>query len=251
MNIAGRRIVRASRYAELRAREGAYFDLAFIRALPEAAQTRSLSLLDTSHSQLRQDLFALAMHGFKQGGFFVEFGATDGVELNNTLMMERDFGWSGILAEPARGWHGDLKKNRSCTIEHRCVWKASGEKLRFTETPRGENSGLSHTVSASRRARGNSYDVTTISLNDLLTEHSAPAHIDYMSVDTEGTEADILGALDWGRWSFGVISVEHNFAPQRSALNKILTDAGYVQVLKDVSRFDDWYVAPVFAGQVG
>lgn len=251
MNIAGRRLVRAARYAELKAREGGFFDLAFVQAMPEAARLRCLSLMGASHSQLRQDLFALSMHGFKTNGFFVEFGATDGVELNNTVLMERDFGWTGILAEPARGWHDDLKANRAATIDTRCVWRASGETLRFTETPRGENSALSHVVSARRRARGTSYDVTTISLNDLLEEHGAPQRIDYMSVDTEGTEADILGALDWARWSFGVITVEHNFAPQRAELNTILTGAGYVQVLPEVSRFDDWYVDPIIAARLG
>jgi hypothetical protein len=41
-----------------------------------------------SKSQLRQDLFVLSELSFKQNGFFVEFGATNGVELSNTHLME-------------------------------------------------------------------------------------------------------------------------------------------------------------------
>ncbi len=167
-------ITRKDRLRDLKAREPAFFDLNFIKAMDPAHRNRCIDLLDTSKSQLRQDLFALAQLDFKEGGFFLEFGATDGVELNNTWLMETAFGWSGILAEPARGWHSDLRANRQCTIDERCVWKASGETLQFTEAPRGENSAISSFMKNSRKVRGTTYDVTTISLNDLLDERDAP-----------------------------------------------------------------------------
>src|ERR1700747_1449806 len=47
-----------------------------------------------------QDIFALLWSGGKRGGFFVDFGACDGLIVNNTVTLERQFGWSGILAEP-------------------------------------------------------------------------------------------------------------------------------------------------------
>ncbi len=235
-------IARKDRLQQLKARERGYFDLEFIKAMAPDQRNRCLDLLDRSHSQLRQDLFALARVDFKQGGFFVEFGATDGVDLNNTWLMEKDFGWSGILAEPARGWHDDLKANRSCTIDTRCVWRASGENLSFTEAPRGENSAISSFVKPSRKLRGQSYEVETISLGDLLAAHDAPDVIDYVSIDTEGSEFDILKALDFDRWSFRVMTVEHNFAPQRDDIHRLLTGKGYTRVLEQASRFDDWYV---------
>ncbi len=116
--------------------------------------------------------------------------------------------------------------------------------MQFTETPRGVNSGLSTFVKPSRKFRGTSYDVTTISLNDLLAEHNAPAVIDFASIDTEGSEFDILNAVDFDRWTFRVMTIEHNFAPQRDDIYTLLTSKGYVRVLEDISRFDDWYIKP-------
>lgn len=240
--ISNTTITRKDRLHQLKERERGYFDLQFIRAMDPGHRNRCIDLLDRSRSQLRQDLFALAQVDFRADGFFVEFGATDGVDLNNTWLMEADFGWTGILAEPARGWQQDLRTNRTCAIDTRCVWNATGETLRFTEAPRGENSAISSFVKTSRKLRGTSYDVETISLNDLLEQQNAPQVIDYMSVDTEGSEFDILGAVDFDRWSFRVMTVEHNFAPQREDIHALLTSKGYARVHESVSRFDDWYV---------
>ena len=72
-------------------------------------------------SQLNQDLIALIVNNFKQKGYFVEFGATNGFDLSNTYLLEKNFYWNGILAEPMPRWHKDLKKNRNCVIDKRCV----------------------------------------------------------------------------------------------------------------------------------
>lgn len=239
------KFTKKQRLKELKSREKSYFDLEFIKALPEDTQVKALKTLDQSRAQLRQDVLALAMNSFKRSGFFVEFGATDGVELSNTWLLENTYGWSGILAEPARGWHEDLKRNRNCAIETKCVWKANGETLTFTEAPRGENSGISEFVSSSRKLRGTSYDVETISLNALLESHNAPEVIEYMSIDTEGSEFDILNAFDFDRWQMRLMTIEHNYAPQRDSIFELLTSKGYKRVMQDQSRFDDWYVKDI------
>jgi FkbM family methyltransferase len=238
----GRKFVRKSKLATLERQSKGYFDLEFIRSLPENKQARCLSLLDQSQSQLRQDLFALSVLDFKRDGFFVEFGATDGVELSNTVLMERGFGWRGVLAEPAIQWHAKLQKNRTGTIDTRCVWKTSGENLDFTQTPRGENSGLTQFVKRRRQVRGTTFSVETVSLLDLLNQHNAPKVIDFASIDTEGSEFDILNAFDFSKYRFKVMVIEHNFAPQRSEIQALLTKHGYKRVLESVSRFDDWYL---------
>jgi hypothetical protein len=54
-----------------------------------------------SYSQIRQDLFVLFALG-KTPGYFVEFGACDGVYLSNTFLLETYYGWSGLLVEPSK-----------------------------------------------------------------------------------------------------------------------------------------------------
>ncbi len=236
-------VTRANRLIEMRERENGYFDLKFVQAMPEAQQTRCLAYLDRSKAQLRQDLLALAMSDFKRDGFFVEFGATNGIDLNNSYLLETEFGWRGILAEPSLEWHDDLKRNRACTIVTDCVWRETGETISFTQAPRGENSGISDMIKASSKRRGSSYSVHTVSLTDMLDTAQAPDTIDFMSVDTEGSEFEILNAFDFDRYKIRVMAIEHNYAPQRQDIHALLTRHGYRRIHEEVSRFDDWYIA--------
>lgn len=200
-------------------------------------------LIQQSKSQLTQDLFVLSCLDFKRSGYFVEFGATNGIDLSNTLLLEKEFGWNGILAEPSKNWHQDLLGNRSSHIELKAVYNKSNEKLSFLEASTPELSTLnSFRNKDSHNRRGQTSDVDTISLMDLLTKYDAPQIIDYLSIDTEGSELDILSNFDFEYYKFKVITVEHNFTEQREKINQLLTSKGYKQVLKEISAFDDWYV---------
>jgi hypothetical protein len=89
---------------------------------------------------------------------------------------------------------------------------------------------------------GIQYDVETVSLLDALDEHGAPRVIDYLSIDTEGSEFEILNAFDFSQYRFSVITCEHNYAPQRELIHELLTLKGYRRVHRDITQFDDWYV---------
>ena len=86
-------------------------------------------------------------------------------------------------------------------------------------------------------------NVTTITLNDLLNKYNAPLFIEYLSIDTEGTELEILKSCDFDKYSFGFITVEHNFVePRRSETRKFLIEKGY-KFYKE-NAFDDDYILP-------
>jgi hypothetical protein len=85
-------------------------------------------------------------------------------------------------------------------------------------------------------------DVETIGLDDLLDDAGAPATIDYRSVDTEGSEFDILSAFDLARRRIGAFSVEYHSTPARAELQDLLTSRGLMRRFPDLSRFDDWYL---------
>ena len=199
-----------------------------------------------SKAQLKQDMFVLAELGFKRDGYFVEFGATNGVDLSNTYMLEKEMGWTGILAEPALVWHYDLVSNRNCHIDFDCVWSESGKTLEFNEVAAAELSGVVETIPNDEhkdtRDTGSKYEVTTISLLDLLKKYNAPKDIDYLSIDTEGSEFEILSAFDFDAYKIKTITCEHNYTDMREKIYDLLTSKGYVRKYTEFSYFDDWYV---------
>jgi FkbM family methyltransferase len=199
---------------------------------------------NVSHAQLFQDLLVLSLTGEKRAGFFVEFGAADGKFLSNTYLLETKFGWNGILAEPSKSWHDRLAKNRECVIERRCVWTATGEKLKFSESSSNDISTISafKDIDSNDRSHSIEYDVETISLNDLLETNNAPKAFDYLSIDTEGSELTILESLDFAKWNPAIITVEHNFTPARQEIFSLLSSRGYMRIFDSVSRWDDWYI---------
>jgi FkbM family methyltransferase len=214
-------------------------DLNFLRTL-------NAQLLADSKAQLRQDIFVLSELSFKRGGYFVEFGATNGLDLSNTWLLEKKFGWTGILAEPAKLWHESLRANRQAKIDTRCVWKRSGETLSFIETQAPELSTIQEFSAADGHAKsremGLPYSVETVSLLDLLQQHEAPQDIEYLSIDTEGSEFDILHGFDFERYRIKVITCEHNYTPIRERIHALLSAHGYARKYESVSQWDDWFV---------
>lgn len=232
-------LIRSERLNQLEAIEAESGELLGLvaRANGVAAETKS---------QLGQDIFVLLEKDFKRDGFFVEFGATDGIGHSNTYLLEKRFGWRGILAEPAQIWHEALKRNRSASIEFDCVWKESGKALKFNVVPDATLSTITEfnnrDFHADKRKSGEIYEVQTISLQDLLKRHGAPAEIDYLSIDTEGSEFEILSNFDFSSYNISVITCEHNYTLDRQRIFDLLRSKGYERKFSSLSKWDDWYV---------
>jgi len=204
-----------------------------------------------SQSQNFQDVWAAYRNDFERALYFVEFGATDGIEGSNTYLLENQYNWVGILAEPNPVWHEGLVKNRHCITTTECVWTETGKTLDFLNvqeaqlsTIKGFGEGDEH---SDRRRKSESIKVDTISLIDLLKKYGAPRDIAYMSVDTEGSEYDILNAFFRNplseKYNIQCITVEHNHMPaNRQRLYELLTEHGYKREFEIFSRWDDFYV---------
>ncbi len=200
-----------------------------------------------SKAQIMQDLWVCFEPEEMRGGFFVEFGSTNGLKNSNTWLLEKKFGWSGILAEPNPLWHFDLAANRSAQIDHRCVSSRSHNTVKFLTTDAFDPE-LSSIADFSRgdhfseiRSSGTVIEVQTVSLSDLLNSYGAPDVINYLSIDTEGSELDILSAYEFDR-RFDLISVENN--PQTEmAIQSLLEGRGYRRVFEQFSQWDGWYVS--------
>lgn len=199
-----------------------------------------------SRAENHQDFFALAINDFARNGFFIDIGASDGIEGSNSFFLERHFAWRGILVDPCRESHPSLCRNRTGVIDFRCVFSETGLKQDFYSY-----GGLSTVASyidsdrwggLRRQGAGKTYSVNTVSLYDLLQQYSAPSVINYLSLDTEGTEYEILRNFPFNLYVFKAITVEHNYTSNREKIHDLLCRSGYKRVYEDYSKNDDWYV---------
>lgn len=206
-----------------------------------------------SRSQLFQDIFVCFKLGEKEKGAFLEFGATNGVELSNSLLLEQQFGWRGVLAEPSPQWHEALKQNRpDATIITDCIYWETGKTADFFVSEFGVLSSLeafkNHDAASmpanaqARNRNGYTAKVPTISLNDVFVKYFESAPIDYMSVDTEGSELLILESFDFGSFGPKIVTVEHNFSDSQAKLDDLFQRNGYRRYFREQTQFDAWYV---------
>jgi FkbM family methyltransferase len=198
-----------------------------------------------SRAQIFQDLWVLHETDEMRDGFFVEFGATDGVSLSNTVLLEQAYGWRGILAEPNPIWHERLRENRTAAISDACVAARDGETVRFLATDQPELGTMAafapEDSHAGARQKAETIEVTTVTLNTLLARHGAPKRIDFMSIDTEGSEYDILSAFDFSAYDVRLLAIEHNFTEAEGKLDALLARHGFERRFRKLSLFDGWY----------
>ena len=198
-----------------------------------------------SYSQLGQDLWVIEQTAHKKNGFFVEFGATNGVLLSNTYLLEQEFDWTGICAEPNPKFYKELIQNRNCIVSDDCIGPKTGEQVSFVlaDVYGGiQDYAFVDKHSAKREAyqdMGDVIEVTTISLNEFLLKHKAPPNIDYLSIDTEGSEYDILVNFPFENWNIKLMTVEHNNSDYRDSIRGLLISKNY-EIFKEAG-FEDWF----------
>lgn len=199
----------------------------------------------TSHSQLYQDFLPLFFLGAKADGFYVEVGVGNGVNNSNTYLLEKDFGWGGILIEPNSDFHESIKSNRAGTLFKCAAGPENGYDSVLFKPQDGEYSFISNSYAGSgeRRITKSSELVEIRSINSILTESQSALEVDFLSIDVEGFELKVLEGIDFIKWNFQVVCIEHNYnLEKRREIHKILEEFGYKQVLRVASQFDSFFV---------
>ena len=205
-------------------------------------------------SQLYQDVFASFVVGDKFDKTFFEFGATNGVNLSNSYTLETLLNWKGALSEPSPQWHSELKKNRPNTdIITDCIWSQSEKELDFFVSDDGPLSSLNDfkehdkislpANTKSRLKNGKIVSVKTISLNHVIEKKFKFKSPSYISVDTEGSEYEILKVFDFKRFRPIVFTIEHNFTELQLKIDELMKLNDYVRVFKKITVFDAWYIS--------
>ena len=209
-----------------------------------------LENLSKSASQLQQDLVAQFLSSViikklppETSAYFVEIGANDGKYLSNTFTLEKIFGWNGLLSEVNSSLTQTLFHNRpKSKIDVRAVDEISGVKKCFKRSKNSEYSALEgFSVHTDQFIDSISELVETINLTDLLEECKSPKCIDFLSIDTEGNEFDILKGLNFNLFRFNYIAVE--VSRNQEEIAEILASNGYVRILEEVSLWDQWWIS--------
>lgn len=249
------------------------------RELNKTLTWSDLFLFLDSKSEINQEFVAYLICGRK--GYFVEFGAMDGIEGTNTFLLETVFEWEGILAEALPELAESCSRNRKSPCYNAAVignsqvtlfnqengddacpelvsQKSKSNMLRrqheqtvlFASVRDEKRIGLS-TISSyvdsdkhslTRRIGFDIIEVPAITLFSLLSYFNAPRNIDFLSIDTEGSELDILIDFPFQRYSFNFICIEHNHSANESKLEKLLFDNGYQRIMKSLSGGDAFFV---------
>lgn len=191
------------------------------------------------YSQLGQDDWVLSKH---VKGYFVEIGAYDGVSLSNTLKLE-EHGWNGLCIEPNPKLYEQLIKNRKCSCSKLAVHNKNNEVVKFQcgDVYGGIQSYLDH--EAAKIGANDIISVETITLNDILIKYNAPKNIEYISIDTEGNELQILESFPIENWNISLWTIEHNDhvrnnTTRSTSIINILKKHGYKWMF---NQFDIWF----------
>jgi FkbM family methyltransferase len=177
-------------------------------------------------SQFEQDKHVIAKYAGKRDGYFVEVGAYDGVESSNTYVLEKNYNWKGICVECNPRFAQHIPHVRNCHVSTNAIYNVNDQTMEFYDSQ--GYSGLVKNNQHPHIVNDPVIQVTTKTLTTLLDEFEAPSFIEYLSLDTEGSEYDILKAHDFEKYRFGYICVEHNHVEKnRVAIRELLEQKGY------------------------
>lgn len=174
--------------------------------------------IKNNYSESYQDMFVLSMLNGKKNGVYLEIGGGDPEYGNNTLLLEKEFGWKGIALDLSQ----DFVNSHNSTRKNKCLLK----------------------------------DATTINYDNFLRGLDFPTTIDYLQIDCDPPEVsyNILLTIPFDTYTFSVITYEHDYYCDetksfRYKSRKYLESYGYIRVVSNISpdgirAYEDWWVHP-------
>jgi FkbM family methyltransferase len=188
------------------------------------------------YSQIGQDKFVDEYLEFKENGFFVDIGAHDGKSCSNSLFFEENRNWKGICIEPGIPEFELLNMSRKSININACVSDYDGDsEFFYIEGYSNMLSGLSETYNKSHLNRINNeinsnggkinkIIMPVFKLQTILDKYNI-VDIDYCSIDTEGSEFNIIKSIDFSKTNIKIFSIENNY--KDSIIREYLESKGY------------------------
>lgn len=183
------------------------------------------------HSQYNQDRTLNELINQRRG-FFIDIGAYDGINFSNSYFFETELDWNGICIEPLPNIFKNLQNNRKCILEN-CAISDIEETLDFVSI---EGLGASGEMLSGFNRQGHAKSlgrpheiikVDCFRLDRILDKHNIK-YADFCSIDTEGTELNVIKSINWDNYLIEYICVEKNNNEQK--IMDYLKPYGYVRV---------------------
>jgi len=181
--------------------------------------------------QLLRDFFGEAP------GFFVDVGANHPFDGSQSWHLE-ERGWNGILVEPQPDLARELAQARKAKVFAVACSSPKNAGLRLPFYVVGPLSSLDRDAMAPGAEAKTVVEVPIRTLEDILVESHAPQPIDFLSVDVEGHETEVLRGLDISRWRPRLILVEDHVS--NLSTHRFMKSIGYRLVRR--IEFNGWYV---------
>ena len=172
----------------------------------------------TDASQVGQSAFVDKILSGRRNGFFIECGAVNGETYSNSLFFELQRNWTGLLIEGNPRYHRSmLKKNRRAYMLNACL-STEQRPMTVRFRSRGLLSGIVGKIHG--KMRGRDVTVKCFPLNSIM-EALGVSHVDYLSLDVEGPELEILRTVDFTRLRIDIMTVEYRMGPINLNLKKL------------------------------
>jgi len=205
-----------------------------------------------SYSQIGQDDYYINnISNHKRNGIFLDIGANDGIYTSNTAKLEFEYGWTGVCVEANINLIDKLQKNRpNSIIVNSAVWSKKS-KVNF-EIPNNNYKNIDgHLLSRISGIAGNEnnfkhhfkdnvniIELEADSITSILEKNfKIPCDIDYMSLDVEGAELEVLKGIDFNKINIRFMTIEHGDRKNyKESIIDFLTQHNYV--LHRINKWD-------------
>lgn len=168
------------------------------------------------------DVWVLRILGTVYSGYFVEVGAADGLNGSSCAILDV-LGWNGICVEPSEYFYRTLVVNRPNSIcENVCLWSCDGLVSYYEKPWLGGVEGVvnrNHVVGIMPRQQ------RAMTFKSLLRKHGAPFCIDFIAIDAEGSEGEILRNFPFDEYDVKLFAIEGEKA------DEVLIQNGYSAVI--------------------
>jgi len=201
-----------------------------INTLLQAARQKNLHF----SAQVAQDIIAYLFFKGKTDGFYIDIGANDGISGSTTYWAEQ-VGWKGICIEPQKSTFERMKKVRNCALYNCAISNKTQENAEFISFPdKDTRSGLAdsmsenHIEAAKQFSNMEKKNVSTKTFGDVMVDFPTVKFIDFLSIDTEGHEMQVLESIDFTKFKFGLITIE---TEDGSEVVKYVENNGYKKLM--------------------